>query len=139
MNDGAVLTRLLHAIDSVDWPTVRACFTDKVHIDYTSLFGGEPETLAADELVERWRGLLPGFDATQHLTGPVLVDADGRLDTHVRSFHVLDGDIWAVHGHYSGQLRDGRIASLTLTLFYQEGNRSLPVTAGERAKTSPRR
>ena len=35
-------------------------------VDYTSLFGGSAETLAADALIERWRAM--GFDA-EHLIG----------------------------------------------------------------------
>lgn len=146
----AVLTRMLHAIDELDWAGVRACLADGVRTDYTELFGGEPETLSGDALVERWQGLLPGFDATQHLTGPCLVeeDHDGgvRVRTHVRGYHHIadaeGGPVWAVHGHYAAPLEragDGwRIAGITLRVFYQEGNTGLPALAAERAGQSPR-
>jgi len=141
----AVLTRLLHAIDDVDWDGVRACLADRVRTDYSELFGGEPETLPADELVERWKGLVPGFDATQHMTGPCLVDErDGEVvvQTHVRGYHVLGDAVWAVHGHYEVPLErtpDGwRIAGISLRVFYQEGDRDLPTRAAERASASPR-
>jgi len=59
--------------------------------DYTLLWGGEPERLPSTELVSRWQRLLPGFDATQHLIGPVVVT---RADEHsatcataVRAYH----------------------------------------------------
>jgi hypothetical protein len=87
MTNADVLPRMLHAIDALDWPAVRAAFAEQVRVDYTSLSGGEPETLPADDLVARWQGLLPGFDATQHMTGPVVLtddDGDVRADTHVR-------------------------------------------------------
>jgi SnoaL-like domain len=64
ISDTSTLTRMLYAIDRLDWAEVRRCFADQVRIDYTELSGGESETLAADELIARWRGLLPGFDAT---------------------------------------------------------------------------
>ena len=70
---------MLHAVDDLDWETVRSSFTTEVEIDYTSLWGGEPETLTADQLIDRWRQLLPGFDATQHLIGPVAVTEADEL------------------------------------------------------------
>jgi SnoaL-like domain len=124
-----VLTRMLHAIDSRDWPATRACLADEVRTDYTSLFGGEPETVTGDELVARWSGLLDGFTGTQHVTGPVLETGD-RLDTHVIAHHWLDGapggDTWVVYGHYVVRLVEGKIAELTLETFRQTGNRDLP-------------
>ncbi|HLU54738.1 MAG TPA: nuclear transport factor 2 family protein [Pseudonocardia sp.] len=141
----AVLTRLLHAIDDLDWDGVRACLADQVRTDYTELFGGEPETLPADDLVERWKGLVPGFDATQHMTGPCLVEErDGGLvvQTHVRAYHRLGDEVWGVHGHYVVPLErtdaGWRIAGITLRMFYQEGDKDLPGRAAERAGRSPR-
>jgi SnoaL-like domain len=137
-----VLTRLLHAVDRLDWVEVRHCLAGDVRVDYTELSGGEPETLAADDLVERWRGLLPGFDATQHMTGPVLVSQDGgpgvRADTHVRGYHRLGPETWAVHGHYVARFVDGKVAELTLQVFYQEGQLGLPEEARKRVALRPR-
>jgi hypothetical protein len=134
-----VLTRLLHAFDSQDWETVRASFTDEVRADYTSLFGGEPETVAADDLVARWRPFRHGFAATQHLTGPVVETGD-RLDAHVIAHHWLDdapgGDTWVVHGHYAARVVGGQIAELTLRTCRQTGNRDLPALAAERAASA---
>lgn len=52
MTDADTLTRMLHAVDRLDWDGVRACFAGQLRVDYTEL---------------------NGFDATQHLTGPVLL------------------------------------------------------------------
>jgi hypothetical protein len=127
-----VLTRMLHAFDAHDWDTLRASFTDEVRIDYSSLFGGEPETITADDLLGRWRPFAEGLTATQHLTGPVVATGD-RLDTHVTAHHWLDGapggDTWVVHGHYVVRVVDGRIAELTLRAFRQTGNLDLPALA----------
>ena len=141
MTDADVLTRMLHAIDALDWDAVRGAMASEVLVDYTSLSGGEPETLPAGDLVARWQGLLPGFDATQHLTGPVLVSRDGgpgvRLDTHVIGYHRItdpdEGGMWAVHGHYTARLVDGVITELTLTVFFQDGRLDLPDVATRRA------
>jgi hypothetical protein len=136
----SVLTRMLHAIDARDWATLRASFADTVHTDYTSLFGGTPEDIGADELVARWRPLMLGYSATQHQTGPVLATGD-LLDAHVIAHHWLDdapgGDTWVVHGHYVARVVDDKIAELTLQTYRQTGNRDLPTLATERAEAGP--
>ena len=131
--DAAVLTRMLHAIDARDFASVRAAFAEEVRTDYTSLWGGEPATVAIDDLLSGWQELVDGLDATQHLTGPV-VAVDGRLHTHVRARHWQDGESWTVFGHYVALVVDGRIAELTLQTYQQEGNRDIPARARERGK-----
>jgi hypothetical protein len=135
---------LLNAIDRLEWGAVRAAFAPTVAIDYTSLFGGSAETLPVAALVERWRGLLPGFDATQHLIGPVIVTGSGTeaatAETPVRGYHYLSGaeggPVWMAAGRYrcAMERRDGdwKIGGLTLELAYQEGNLGLPALAQAR-------
>jgi hypothetical protein len=138
------IATLLNAIDALDWKTVRASFAPKVAVDYTSLFGGSAETLAADALLDRWRGLLPGFEATQHLIGPVIVtrNSGGMADaeTQVRGYHYVSGAkggaVWMAAGRYRfamGQ-REGewKIGGITFQLAYQEGNLGLPEIAQAR-------
>jgi hypothetical protein len=135
MGDADVLTRMLHALDARDWDLVRASFADEFGMDYTSLWGGEPGTVRADDLVAEWSAFGGGFTATQHLTGPVLT-VDDRLHTHVVAHHWLrdapGGDSWVVYGHYTVRVENGRIAEITLRTFYQEGNRDLPGIVRER-------
>lgn len=135
MNDP--VTALLHAVDALDWDGVLAVLAPEVRLDYTSLWGGEAETVAAAEAVARWRGLLPGFDATQHLTGPVLAGADGRRATTVRAYHhLVDGErrgTWMVAGRYDVRVdAAGRIAAITLHAAYEEGDRALTEAATAR-------
>ncbi|TDD67634.1 hypothetical protein E1262_18460 [Jiangella aurantiaca] len=135
------VTALLHAVDTLDWDGVVAVLAGDVGLDYTSLWGGSAETVAAAEVVERWRGLLPGFDATQHLTGPVQTSpapgGDGvRCVTTVRGYHHLaDGDrsdTWMIAGWYDIRVLDGRIAAITLHALYEEGDRALTEVATAR-------
>ena len=72
------VTGMLHAIDALDWKAVRSALADRVEMDYTSLFGGKPSIQNADDLVLGWQGLVPGFQATQHLLGPILVRSRRR-------------------------------------------------------------
>jgi SnoaL-like domain len=132
VSDEDVLTRMLHAIDRLDWAAVRDSFTEQVATDYTSLWGGDPEKLPADELIARWRGFVSGFAATQHHIGP-LVTCDDHVETHVVGYHWLpDGAVWTVHGHYDARLADGKIAELTLQTFHASGPDGLPGVAARR-------
>lgn len=136
MTGADVITQLLHAIDALDWARVRASFTDEVRTDYTSLWGGEPATVAIDDLINDWQRLAHGFTATQHLTGPIL-EVDGKLHTHVRAHHWYDDQAWTVYGHYIAVVRDGRIAELTLETYQVVGDSELPNRARARAVRSP--
>lgn len=145
------VSALLHAIDRLDWPAVEDALAERVDLDYTSLFGGEPATQPADQVVAGWRSLLPGFTSTQHLLGPILPVIDGAgatAEAHVRATHVIDEGTdgtrsWTVGGHYVLRLRRRgsgawRISGMTLQLHYQEGELGLPEVARGRAVTSPR-
>ncbi|MCK9875522.1 nuclear transport factor 2 family protein [Frankia sp. Ag45/Mut15] len=145
----ATLTALLHSFDDLDWPRARATLADTVVVDYTSVFGGQVETLDADRLVRRWQGVLPGFDATQHLTGPVLASAEPGggavlLEAQARAYHLLRSGsadpTWLIAGRYQLTVvpaADGRwlITELTLRRLYEQGDRGLLTLARSRAVT----
>jgi hypothetical protein len=138
MTSADVITRMLHAIDSMDWTALRDCFTNPVHMDYTSLWGGEPQTRSVDDLTAEWAEFAAGFGATQHLTGPVLITGD-QAGTHVIAYHWRPGtgQAWTVHGHYRARLAGGRIAELTLHTFHAEGDPTLPSIPAKRAASTP--
>lgn len=145
------IATMLGAIDRLDWRVVHAAFAPTVAVDYTSLFGGSAETLPVETLIERWRRLLPGFDATQHLIGPIVVTGDSgpaaTAETQVRGYHYMSGaeggSVWMAAGRYQFAMerRDGewRIGAITLHLAYQEGNRGLPETAQARVAAGKER
>ncbi|MFD1052334.1 nuclear transport factor 2 family protein, partial [Kibdelosporangium lantanae] len=116
------------AVDTRDWDTVAATLADQVTLDYTSLFGGEVETLTPDEITGRWRGLLPGFDATMHMLGPLVDDGD-TVRCNVRAYHHIDGRTWMVAGWYTLHIvqsaTGARIAGIRIESSYEEGGRDL--------------
>lgn len=139
------VTRMLFAVDKLDWPGIRTALADEIETDYVSLFGGTPERLKADTLVQRWQSLLPGFDATQHVTGPIVVtmgkDRTAIAETHVRAHHYIETEspsVWMVAGHYVMRMEqtsaEWKIASIRLDTYRQEGNRNFPTVATQRAK-----
>jgi len=137
---------LFHAVDALDWDGVKAALDDRVEVDYRSLFGGEASSPTRDELVESWQGIVPGFDATQHLLGPLRIEQQGGdacvAGTHVRAYHYLEESVWMVAGHYrialKGKDAGWRIAGIRLDVFYQEGGADLLARAQERALALPR-
>lgn len=132
------------AADGRDWETLNAVFTEEVDLDYTSLTGGEPERIAARELVlKRWAPTFESLDATQHLTGPCTVSVDGDRATAVAYFqatHVLEGaeggEKWTLGGRYDFVLLhtdDGwKISGVTMTAMWDDGNRDLMAQAATR-------
>lgn len=136
----AVITGLVHHIDAKRWAALRELFAPQVTTDYTSLFGGTPQTQAAEALVESWRGSLAKV-TTQHLLGPIHVHLEGdsaAATCHVRAMHFAEaapgGEHWEVLGHYVfalGRAKEGfRIQHMTLQTQLQLGNRNLLTEAG---------
>lgn len=138
------LLGLFFAADRRDWVAVRQALADQVRVDYTSLNGGGPATVSAGDLVTAWRGLLPGFDATQHQLSVVASQESAggiSLTANGLATHRLDsgtGDsLWTVGGYYAAlAVRNGDrwvIAELTFACTWGSGNRSLAGAAQERA------
>ena len=130
------LGRFFRAIDTRDWHVVEALLADRVDLDYTSVFAGEPEQLTRADVVDRWRHLLPGFDATQHFVAPLIAAGTGVWEGNVRGYHHLDGQTWMVAGWYRLAVRETsetvEITSISLTEAYEEGDRDLVARAQER-------
>lgn len=133
------------AADIRDWPRVRAQFADEVLVDYTSLAGGQPARMNADDLVASWRAFLPGFTVTQHLVGSHRVSVEGQRASVLSQFiatHRLagatGGELWTLGGHYRHALRKTgtawKVDAITMTWTWQTGNPDLPRLAGEAAK-----
>ncbi len=145
LNDPAgVVTRMFFATDRRDWTAVRSAFADTVQLDYTSLNGGEPAAVPADDMVAGWKSLLSGFDATHHHVTPVSTSesADGiQVTLNGTATHRLSsghGDsLWTIGGYYEADLfatGDGwKITGLTFVATWGSGNRDLVRLAQERA------
>ncbi len=147
MADCSEITSAIGALavhtDSRAWNDVMELFTAEVKLDYTSLFGGDPQSLTREQLITNWRAMLPGFTRTTHLIGPPLIlGATGetaQAAASVTAWHWIDDPalgvaaVWIVHGCYELTLAKRnsawRIAALTLARGWVEGNEGLPQLA----------
>jgi hypothetical protein len=129
------VARFLLALDDHRWGQVEAALDETISRDYTSLFGGEPDTIAGAALVAEWQEFVTGLDSHQHLTGPAVIDLSGEeasANVHVVATHVLDGDAgspWVVGGTYrfTFRRREGRwrIAAIKLDTRWQTGDAAI--------------
>jgi hypothetical protein len=136
----ALVTAVAHEIDRKRWTELTNLFAPRVETDYTSLFGGTPQTQTREDLVAGWRAALERV-ATQHLLGPIDVIVEGSgasASCHVRALHfkagATGGEHWEVLGHYvlkaEGLSMGWAITRMRLDTFHQTGNRDLLAAAG---------
>jgi hypothetical protein len=128
--------------DNHDFGPLERFFASETTIDYTSLWGGDPQRFTPAGLMEAWSGLLPGFDATRHDLSDIRVTIDGstaNAQAHVRATHWLGDRTWVVAGSYDYSLIniDGewRVSRMVFDLFEELGDRELVEQAGEIANS----
>lgn len=131
--------------DRRNWDGVESAFADEVLLDYSSM-GQQVERLKAAEIVERWKGLLPGFRMTQHtITNHRVTVRDNEADcfSYVNAVHHLPNEagenVWTVVGFYEHRLlktkHGWRVDRMKLTATLVDGNNDLPKLAEEAVKT----
>lgn len=135
------LTSIAAGADRHDWPRVRAAFADEVMLDYTSLWGGAAQTVAADDIIVQWSGFLLGFDKTHHLvTNYTVVNFDGDsavMEADFQASHRIDEAQWILLGRYTygmeKHVEGWRVNGMTMTWTHEQGDRGLVAKAAERA------
>ncbi|MAT40488.1 MAG: hypothetical protein CL946_12900 [Ectothiorhodospiraceae bacterium] len=143
LNVSQTIIDMLNAVDSHEWERVRACFDTQVLADYTSFAGGEPAVLEADQLIDSWKGFLPGFAMTFHQVSNFQVQIEGNeasCFSYLNALHsipdAMGGEHWTLIGTYEHKLLliDGawRITAMKLNVLTQIGNMGLPALAQER-------
>ena len=56
-----------NAVDAKDWERCRGYFTDEIYADFTSLAGGSPGNMPADDLVGAWASNLYADKLSHHM------------------------------------------------------------------------
>ena len=84
-------------IDARRWDDLLELFAQEVLADWTSLFGGEPQSLKREQPIANWRQLLPGFTRTTHLVGPPTIAVTGesaQASASVVAWHFIKEPDW---------------------------------------------
>ncbi len=137
----AVVASIPLAVDLGRYDLAEAAFAPEIVIDYTSLWGGAPQRTTPAALMDAWRGLVPGFDATRH----ELLDVEARIDgdaaeatARVDARHWIGDALWRPIGLYRWTLArlGGRwkVTAMSFVLTQEVGDRGLVAMAADRAK-----
>lgn len=127
--------------DERDWAKVKDTMGNKVLLDYSAMSGNPAAELTPEQIINAWKGLLPGFDKTHHQPARFMITQNGNNAT-VRYFakadHFLGDDSWTVEANYDTVLvktDDGwKIIAHKISDVKQSGNKELPLKAAEIAK-----
>ncbi|MCU0648619.1 MAG: nuclear transport factor 2 family protein [Gemmatimonadaceae bacterium] len=137
----ALVSSIPLAVDLGNYALAETAFAPSVRVDYTSLWGGEPQQTTPAALMDAWRGIVPGFDATRHELSDVRVrlsDTTAVATAHVDGRHWLGARIWRPVGRYVWSLRkvDARwqVTEMTFVLEREFGDRALASEAMARAR-----
>lgn len=129
------------AVDRAAYDLAESAFAPEVEIDYTSLWGGEPAVMTPSALMDAWRGIVPGFDATWHELGPVTVTVNGDTATahaFVDGRHWIGDCLWRPVGNYHWDVahigNTWRVTRMEFEMTEERGDRALAAEAMERAK-----
>jgi hypothetical protein len=128
-----VQLRYATGLDSRDWPLYRSCFTDEMDADFTSVFGGQPRRVRADQWVAAARRLMTPLKATQHMITNHVITIDGDEATcvaYVQARHHLPNDTGAseqnMFGYYTNRFartpEGWKICACKLTVTWNTGN-----------------
>ncbi|MBC7808107.1 MAG: alpha/beta fold hydrolase [Akkermansiaceae bacterium] len=135
--DGArtVLESLPRLADARDWAGMRKLFAGEVDFDYTSVAGGEPARVKADDLVAGWGQGLSRYKQTKHnfSTPEIKIEGDAASATFTgQATHIRDaggGKVtrWSCGGDYSYRLartpEGWKIVAAKFDMTWEQGER----------------
>jgi hypothetical protein len=128
-----VQLRYATGVDMRDWALYRSCFTDEIETDFTSVMGGEPRRMKADQWIEMVRRTIGGFVATQHMITNHVITIEGDDATcvaYVQARHHLPNETGAsdqvMFGYYTNRFvrtaAGWMIRACKLTVTWNNGN-----------------
>lgn len=136
-HDQAEIRRVVDEIDNFcdekDWENCRACFTDEIEVDFTSLAGGEPAKIPADDLIKAWKTNLFAEKKTFHQRGNHRIEIRGNsaeVASKAYAFNLLESGetagFWEVWGNYTHKLvkteNGWKCSAMTLKVVHQRGD-----------------
>jgi hypothetical protein len=120
------------AVDRKDWLKARSFFADELRADFTSMSGGQPATIKADDLIKGWSTNLGPRKTSLHLRGNHLVTFNGDQATvysHAYAWNRMEGNgdpLWEVWGYYIHELQrtstGWKVTAFTFVKTNERGN-----------------
>jgi hypothetical protein len=133
------VSAIFSGADEHNWQKVQDALADEVLLDYSVLSGNPASTLTSKQIVDAWKGFLPGFDKTHHQLSKFEVFQNGdaaKVHFYGKADHFIDREVWTVEATYDAGLSKSsgswKVTALTLNLLSQSGNTGLPAEATKR-------
>jgi SnoaL-like domain len=138
-----IVDEIDNACDAKDWEKCNSFFADEIEVDFTSLSGGEPAKISADDLINGWKANLFTEKKTYHQRGNHRIEIDGDTATvfsKAYAFNLLEsGEItglWEVWGNYNHTLKrtnEGwKCSGMTLKVIHQRGDERVRIYQPEK-------
>lgn len=139
------VTNVFTGTDERNWDLVKQSFADEVLLDYSSMTTQPAAALAADDIINAWKGIMPGFQYTHHQLGNFKVvqkNNEAHAFCYGTATHYLPNEagtnLWTVVGTYDFDLKkvndQWKVHHMVFHFKYQDGNTQLPALAIEKAK-----
>ncbi len=132
------ISAIFNGADERNWGKVQKALAQNVWLDYSSLSGNPAATLPATQIIDGWKGVLPGFDKTHHQLSDFTVEqTDGTATAHFKgkADHFIGEEKWTVEATYDAELsKEGdewRVTKPVLNLIQQSGNTELSLQAAK--------
>jgi SnoaL-like domain len=128
-----VVDEIDNAVDAKDWQKCRNYFTEEIYADFTSLAGGSPGNMPADDLVGTWATNLYAEKRSHHMRSNHRVTIDGdRAEVFSKGYALnilhrpTGSDLWEVWGNYTHTLErmgeSWKCSGMTFVVTYARGN-----------------
>ena len=121
-----------NAVDAKDWGRARSYFAERIGVDFTSLVGGEPATITAQQLIEGWASNLKPSKTSLHLRTNHAVTLDGdraTVTSHGYAWNRMEGngdplwEVWGTYEHRLARTADGWVVTaMTFRKTHERGN-----------------
>lgn len=147
--DEREIRRVVDEIDNLcdrkEWEKLRALFTDDVDVDFTSLSGGEPSKITADELINAWKTNLFEGKKTFHQRGNhriKIAEDTAEVFSKGYGFNFLKtGEftgLWEVWGNYTHTLerteKGWKCSGMSLEVIHERGDERVRIYTPEKAE-----
>ncbi|CAN7573063.1 nuclear transport factor 2 family protein [Mesorhizobium amorphae] len=128
------------AVDAQDWKLARSYFAEQVTVDFSSLSGQPPATIASDDLIGTWAANLKGSKTSLHLrtNHQVAIDGNGAtVSSNGYAWNRMEGNgdpLWEVWGTYEHHLTRSdagwKVDGFTFRMTHERGNPWVKATPG---------